>query len=176
MRQSSPGLRGVAVSVLGGLDTVLGFLAAGLLAALLMVVLAGVVLRYAFSTGFIGAEDLGIWLHVAMIAVGAPLSLKSALAMRLDVFVRLLPSRPRRAAEIFADAFSFVAAFILLFGGVEIAAMLGGVSPTLGLPEWVRFSFLGIGGGLILVYLFLQRLVEGRGVAALLSLLLATGT
>lgn len=176
MRQSSPGLRGVAVSVLGGLEAALGFMAAGLLAALLMVVLAGVVLRYAFSTGFIGAEDLGIWLHVAMIAVGAPLSLKSALAMRLDVFVRLLPSRPKRAAEIFADAFSFVAAFILLFGGVEIAAMLGGVSPTLGLPEWVRFSFLGIGGGLILVYLFLQRLVEGRGVAALLSLLLAAGT
>lgn len=162
-----------AGKALAVLDAALGAVAATLLAVLLVVVLANVGLRYLFHTGFIGAEDLGIWLHVALIAVGAPLSLKSALAMRLDVFVRFLPDRFHAVAETLADAFSFVAALILLFGGSEIATMLGGVSPTLGLPEWVRFGFLGIGGGLILVYLSLQRFSEGKPVAVILSLVIA---
>lgn len=164
------GLRGLAGRGLALLDGALGLVAAALLATLLAVVLAGVALRYVLSTGVVGAEDLGIWLHVAMIAAGAPLSLRSALAMRLDVFVRFLPPRLRDAAEVLADAFSFAAALILLFGGVDIAAMLGGTSPTLGLPEWVRFGFLGAGGGLILLYLFLQRLAEGKTGAVLASL------
>ncbi len=154
-------------------DAVLGAVAAALLAALLIVVLTNVALRYIFHTGFIGAEDLGIWLHVAMIAVGAPLSLKSALAMRLDVFVRFLPDRLHPATEMLADAFSFVAALILLFGGSEIATMLGGTSPTLGLPEWIRFGFLGAGGGLILTYLALQRASEGKSLQVILSLVVS---
>ncbi|MCZ7886882.1 MULTISPECIES: TRAP transporter large permease subunit [Agrobacterium] len=163
----------VAATTLSRFDSALGAVAAALLAALLVVVLVNVILRYLFHTGFIGSEDLGIWLNVAMIAVGAPLSLKSALAMRLDVFVRFLPQRFRAATEILADAFSFVAALILVFGGVQIAAMLGGTSPTLGLPEWVRFGFLGAGGVLILLYLALQRVSEGKAFAVLASLAIA---
>lgn len=163
----------VAGRLLAILDRVLGAVAAAILATLLVVVLVNVTLRYLFHTGFIGAEDLGIWLNVAMIAVGAPLSLKSALAMRLDVFVRFLPERFHAATEVPADAFSFVAALILAFGGVEIAAMLGGTSPTLGLPEWVRFGFLGAGGALIFVYLALQRVSEGKAFAVLLSVVIA---
>ncbi|CUX57963.1 ABC transporter, membrane spanning protein [Agrobacterium deltaense Zutra 3/1] len=163
----------VAERALAVLDKALGAVAAAILATLLVVVLVNVALRYLFHTGFIGAEDLGIWLNVAMIAVGAPLSLKSALAMRLDVFVRFLPERFHAATEVLADAFSFVAALILAFGGVEIAAMLGGTSPTLGLPEWVRFGFLGAGGALIFVYLALQRVGEGKALAVLLSVAIA---
>lgn len=163
----------VAGRLLAILDKVLGAVAGAILATLLVVVLVNVTLRYLFHTGFIGAEDLGIWLNVAMIAVGAPLSLKSALAMRLDVFVRFLPERFHVATEVLADAFSFVAALILAFGGVEIAAMLGGTSPTLGLPEWVRFGFLGAGGALIFVYLALQRVSEGKAFAVLLSVVIA---
>ncbi|WP_312608513.1 TRAP transporter large permease [Agrobacterium pusense] len=163
----------VAGRLLAILDKVLGAVAGAILATLLVVVLVNVTLRYLFHTGFIGAEDLGIWLNVAMIAVGAPLSLKSALAMRLDVFVRFLPERFHAATEVLADAFSCVAALILAFGGVEIAAMLGGTSPTLGLPEWVRFGFLGAGGALIFVYLALQRVSEGKAFAVLLSVVIA---
>lgn len=171
--QGRIGPQRVAGGLLAILDKVLGAVAAAILATLLVVVLVNVTLRYLFHTGFIGAEDLGIWLNVAMIAVGAPLSLKSALAMRLDVFVRFLPERFHGATEVLADAFSFVAALILAFGGVEIAAMLGGTSPTLGLPEWVRFGFLGAGGALIFVYLALQRVSEGKAFAVLLSVVIA---
>lgn len=133
-------------------------------------VLVTVCLRYFFSAGFIGAEDLGIWLHVGLIALGAPLSLNSALAMRLDVFVKMLPESLQKVTPIGADVFTVLSALILSFGGSEIMTMLGGVSPTLAVPEWIRFGFLGASGALILVVLLLQRIAEGRILPVLLSL------
>ncbi|WP_437350864.1 TRAP transporter large permease subunit [Neorhizobium petrolearium] len=137
---------------------------------LLAVVLVNVLLRYVFNTGLIGSEDLGIWLHVALISLAAPLSLNSALAMRLDVFVRLLPARLVPAAQVLADVFTVVAALILVFGGAEIMTMLGGISPTLGVPEWIRFGLLGAGGGLILLVLLLQRIADGKTLGIAVSL------
>ena len=135
---------GLAARVLKVVEAVLGVAAALVLAVLLAMVLVTVCMRYFLSAGFIGAEDLGIWLHVALIALGAPLSLNSALAMRLDVFVRMLPEGLRPATQIAADVFTVLSALILSFGGSEIMMMLGGVSPTLGVPEWIRFGFLGV--------------------------------
>ena len=164
------GLARIAGRILWPLEAILGAVVASLLVILLVVVLATVLLRYAFNTGVLGSEDLGIWLHVALIAFGAPLALNSALAMRLDVFASRLPARGQAVAAVLADTFTVLTGLILSFGGAEIMTMLGGISPTLGLPEWVRFGFLGVGGALILIVLVLQRLLEERGVAVLVSL------
>ncbi|MBP2487165.1 TRAP transporter large permease [Rhizobium leguminosarum] len=161
---------GVAVRLLRAIEAILGIAAALVLAVLLLMVLVTVCLRYFFSAGFIGAEDLGIWLHVGLIALGAPLSLNSALAMRLDVFVKILPENLQKVTRIGADVFTVLSALILSFGGSEIMTMLGGVSPTLGVPEWIRFGFLGAGGALILVVLLLQRIAEGKLLPVALSL------
>ncbi|MBP1872550.1 C4-dicarboxylate TRAP transporter large permease protein DctM [Ensifer adhaerens] len=162
----------LAQRTLRGIEASLGIAAASVLAVLLAVVLSSVCMRYFFNTGLVGAEDLGIWLHVALIAIGAPLSLNSALAMRLDVFAKMLPSRLYPATQVGADAFTVVTALVLAFGGHEIMSMLGGVSPTLGVPEWFRFGFLGGGGLLIFLVLILQRVGEGRGVQGLLSIVI----
>ncbi|TAU83322.1 TRAP transporter large permease subunit [Rhizobium leguminosarum] len=161
---------GLAARALRAIEAVLGIAAALVLAVLLSMVLVTVCLRYFFSAGFIGAEDLGIWLHVGLIALGAPLSLNSALAMRLDVFVKMLPESLQEVTPIGADVFTVLSALILSFGGSEIMTMLGGVSPTLGVPEWIRFGFLGTSGALILVVLLLQRIAEGKILPVLISL------
>jgi len=100
------------------------------------------------------------------------LALNSALAMRFDGFVFRLPARGRAIAAIGADVFTVLAGLILAFGSARIAAMLGGISPTLGLPEWIRFGFFGVGGGLILLVLALQRVAEERGAALLAAVAL----
>jgi len=163
-----------AARILTGVESTLGVIAAGALLVLLAVVLTNVGLRYFLRTGFVGSEELAIWLHVALIAIGAPLSLGSALAMRLDVFVRLLPQRSAPVIQSLADIFSVVASLILVSGGAKILIMLGGTSPTLGLPEWIRFVFLGAGGALVLVVLVLRRFVEGHAFGALASILLGS--
>ena len=173
-QQAGTGLRSHAAHLLRMVETVLGAIAALLLSVLLVGVLVSVVLRYGFRMGFVGTEDLGIWLHVALIAFGAPLALNSALAMRLDLVVTRMPAGARAAAAVAADTVTVMAGLVLAFGSARITAMLGGISPTLGVPEWIRFGLLGLGGALLLLVLCLQRIAQGR--AAALTVALAAGT
>lgn len=161
----TPRARDVAGRVLAGVETVLGIVVGAILVALLVIVLTGAALRYGGGIGIVGIEDLGIWLHVALVAFGAPLALDSALSMRLDVATRHLGPRGRVSADVLADVFVVLSGLILAFGGWRIAQLLGGTSPTLGLPEWVRFALLAIGGVLVLLVLALKRLSDRRPVA-----------
>ncbi|MFC3073724.1 TRAP transporter large permease subunit [Shinella pollutisoli] len=164
---------GRALRLAATIEAALGTVCGGLLAALLALVLATVLLRYGFSAGFAGAEELGIWLHVALVFLGAPLSLAGALAMRFDGIVQRLPRGGERAAAVVADALTVAAALVLALGGGRVVGMLGGVSPALGLPEGLRFVAPALGGGLMLAVLALRRIGEGRGAG--LSLSLAAG-
>jgi tripartite ATP-independent transporter DctM subunit len=154
------------------IEGLLGALAALVLFALLANVLVSVALRYLFSAGFVGTEELGIWLHIAMISLGAPLSLGSALAMRFDVLTRILPQRFSPITQSLADIFTVLTSLLLLFGTGDIIASLGGTSPTLGAPEWLRFAFLGAGGAFVLIILSLRRIIEGNVLGLVASLLI----
>jgi tripartite ATP-independent transporter DctM subunit len=165
----------VATRTLGVVDRALGAASAVVLAAMLAVVLIGVVLRYGFGTGLMGAEDLGIWLHVALIALGAPLTLAGPLAMRLDIVAARLPPVLRCVSEVMADGFTVLAGLVLVFGGQGVMVRLGGMSPTLGVPEAVRFALPVFGGAALLVVFMLTRLSEGKLLRAAGGLILGAG-
>lgn len=155
-------VQGLATLLQTGIENLLGAICALLLAGLLLIVLTAVVLRYGFNTGLLGSEELATWLFVALIAFGAPLAINSALAMRLDLITSRLPPSGQRVAAIAADIFTLMSGLILSFGSARIATLLGGISPTLGLPEWIRFGFLGVGGFFIIVVLCLQRISDNK--------------
>lgn len=140
-----------------------------LLALLLLLVLVTVGLRYGARTGFAGTEEAALWLFLALICLGLPLSLQGPFSLRLDILTRLLPHEGRRIARLCADGTSAAAGCLLLTGGAEAAAALRSVSPALGLPEHVRFWCLAAGGALLLAMLLLVRIGEGRGFLGLLS-------
>ncbi|MDO5897934.1 TRAP transporter large permease [Agrobacterium sp. Azo12] len=167
-------IRHVAQRLSDAIEAMLGALAVIVLAIMLVTVLATAGMRYFFHTGIVGVEDLGIWLHIALIALAAPLSVTGALAMRFDVLVRVLPERGRALTRIAADSISVMAAFVLTFGAVNISTMLGGYSPTLGLPEWIRFGFIGVGGALLLIMMLLRQLATGQWRTGLVALIVGT--
>lgn len=140
-----------------------------LLALLLLLVLVTVGLRYGARTGFAGTEEAALWLFLALICLGLPLSLQGPFSLRLDILTRLLPHRWRRIAALCADGTSAAAGCLLLTGGAEAAAALRSVSPALGLPDHVRFWCLAAGGALLLAMQLLVRIGEGRGFLGLLS-------
>jgi len=162
----------LAARVLGAMEAALGVVLAALLAALLALVLVAVVARYGFSAGLAGTEELALFLFAALAFLGAPLAQRGALAMRLDLGVRALPSRAQAAAGVVADAVSVAAGLALASGGARVAAVIGGASPALGLPEWPRFALAAVGGVLIVVMLALHRLGEGRRASLVASLVL----
>jgi tripartite ATP-independent transporter DctM subunit len=173
VRQAQPSrLEPFAARGLRFCEAVLGTLAGLVLLVMLVVVLTGVVLRYGFGTGLIGTEDLGIWLHIALVSLGAPLALSGPLSMRLDIVVQRLPLALQRIAAAVADGITVLASLVLVLGGRSAIDMLGGTSPTLGLPEAVRFAFPVFGGAALLLVLCLRRIAEGEGLRALSGLLL----
>lgn len=151
----------------------LQWLGAVILAALLVLVLTSVTLRYVFGSGFIWSEELGIWLNVMLVAVGAPLAVTGPLAMRLDVIVQFFPASLQKIARIVADGIAIDAGLILAFGGMDVVGAIGGTSTVLGLPEWLRYAAIVIGGGLTVFMLFGRTLVRDGLTRALL--ILATG-
>ncbi|MCU4182604.1 TRAP transporter large permease subunit [Bosea sp. BH3] len=158
-----------------GLRRGLGALGATLLLALFLVVMAAVLRRYLFGGGFIWSDELAIWLHLALIATGAPLAVTGTLAMRLDAVVRLLPERLRRIAAVLAEAIAFHGALVLAAGGFSVATLVGGHSTVLGLPEWLRFAIFACGGGLTVLALFLRAGLERGWLSAAASLALGLG-
>ncbi len=167
-------VQSLARALLAGIEAMLGAICATLLAALLLIVLTTVVLRYGFNTGLLGSEELATWLYVALIAFGAPLAINSALAMRLDLVTSRLSPAAQRVTAVFADVFTLMSGLILSFGSARIASLLGGISPTLGLPEWIRFGFLGLGGFFIVIVLGLQRISENKTADVLIAGIIAT--
>ncbi len=167
-------VQSLARALLAGIEAILGAICATLLAALLLIVLTTVVLRYGFNTGLLGSEELATWLYVALIAFGAPLAINSALAMRLDLVTSRLSPAGQRVTAVFADVFTLMSGLILSFGSARIASLLGGISPTLGLPEWIRFGFLGLGGLFIVIVLGLQRISENKTADVLIAGIIAT--
>ncbi len=153
----------------------LELLGALILASLFLVVMAAVVRRYLLGSGFLGADELAIWLHVALVAIGAPLAASSALAMRLDVFVRLLPEAGQRIARIIADAVTVQGALVLCLGGAKVAVLVGGSSTVLALPEWLRFAAFALGGGLTALLIVGRAGLERGALAALVTLILGGG-
>ena len=156
------------------IEGVLATIAALGLALLLALVLASVVLRYLFSTGFVGAEEAGLWLFLLLVALGLPLTLSGPLSMRLDVATRSLPQPLLTLARIAADGVTALAALALLNGGIAAAALMGSTSVVLGLPDWLRPAALATAGAALLALLLLRRAAEGKAVAVLFSCLLAT--
>jgi len=172
-QQSPPPVAGTrSAAALAGLVATLEILGAVILAGLFVVVMLAVLRRYALGGGFVWSDELAIWLNVALVAVGAPLAATSALAMRLDVIVRLLPQRGQAIAAVFADAVAVHGSLVLAIGGASVAALVGGTSTVLGLPESLRFAAFAIGGGLTVVVVLWRAALDRSLLAALASLAL----
>lgn len=147
---------------------------AAVLALLFVVVMAAVMRRYLFGGGLVWSDELAIWLNVALVAIGAPLAATSALAMRFDVVVGLLPPAGRRVAAILAEAIAIHGALVLALGGASVAALVGGTSTVLGLPESLRFAAFALGGGLTVLVLVWRGALAQSWPAALASLALGS--
>ena len=155
------------------LSSLLGGLAAVGLAALLTLVVAGFVMRYGFSSSIMGAEDAGIWLYVLLTALGAPLALNSALAMRLDVVHRLMPAPLRGLADGVAEGLTLLSGLVLAHGSWIATQIMGGTNAGLGLPNWIPFALFALGGGLVMLFTALRMLAGGRFVVLAAGLVLA---
>ena len=121
----------------------LGRLCGWLALAMVLLVFALVVARYAFSAGSQAAQELALWLHAVVFLLGTAFALRHDQHVRVDVLQQRWPPRRQAAADLIGTAL-----FLLPFCAFMLWISLDYVAASWRLGEGSRE-----GAGLPAVYL-----------------------
>lgn len=159
----SDGLGRAALATRQALDAVLGNLGAGWLTAIILVVLGGVISRYAFNASFSWTEEGGLWLFTFLIFTVLPIATHRSKHIAIGVARDLLPPAGQAVVRFLATVTITYTIIRLLAAGLAITSLTSGTSITLGLPSWWQYAVIPISAVLLLVYQLLDAL---QGAAA----------
>lgn len=160
-------LQGIADS-LDRINDAIGRAAAWLLLPLVLVMLAVVILRYFFGTGWVALQEVVIYLHATGFMLALAWTLQDDQHVRVDVFYRGMSPRRKAVVNLLGTLFFLLPVALLIFiNGLDYAA-----------KSWRVLETSREAGGLPFVYLLksvlplaaLLLILQG-GVMALRSLL-----
>ena len=111
---------------LGFIDKILEYILILFIAAMVAVVAWEVFARQAFNFSTAWASEAARFLQVFVALVGGSYCVKKGAHLGIDAFVRILPFRWRKAADLFATAIVLVfSALVLVWGGIIFAQSIG---------------------------------------------------
>jgi TRAP-type C4-dicarboxylate transport system permease small subunit len=115
---------------------------------------ANVVGRYLLGLSLLGADEVQIFIMVAMTFLGAAVVTRRNLHLRMDVLVRFLPAGARVALRVAEQVLlAALAGFVLTQSYFYALQMwrIGRTSDMAGIPMWIPHATVAIGFTLILV-------------------------
>ena len=145
-------------------DTWLSHAGAALLSAIILVVLGGVVSRYAFNSSFSWTEEGGLWLFTWLIFTVLPIAIHRSKNIAIPILRDMLPPAGQAVVAFLAAAVVTYTGIRLLTAGWTIAGITSGNSITLGLPSWWQYAVIPISACVLLLYQLLAalRIAESR--------------
>lgn len=144
------------------LDALLSHLGAVWLLAIILVVLAGVISRYAFNASFSWTEEGGLWLFTFLIFSVLPVATHRSKHIAIPMLRDMLPDAGQTVVRFLAALAITYTIIRLLSAGIAITGMTSGTSITLGLPSWWQYAVIPISAALLLLYQLLDALQEAR--------------
>jgi C4-dicarboxylate transporter, DctQ subunit len=102
-----------------------------------------VVLRYIFDSGIPWSEGVFITFTIWAMLLAGSRAVRDGLHVRVDVGIRLLPARLRRAAELISLIAPLILCSFFFYAGLlytQFVFSLGIVSPEARLPDWVIYG------------------------------------
>ena len=123
---------------------------------------ANVVGRYALGISLLGADEVQIFIMVALTFIGAAIVSRRNMHLRMDVLVRFLPPRVRVALHVLEQLLLAVLAGFVLVQSYDYAQrmlQLGRTSDMAGVPMWIPHGTVALGFALVLIVV-LWRLVR----------------
>jgi len=123
------------------------------LVGLLVVVVYGVVLRYAFNNAPPYVEQVALLLVIAVAMFGASAGVRDAGHIGLDSLVQKLPAAAQHWCHVLVHVMGILFAASLLAGGIEMAMSThASTIPTLGISEAYRYLPVVAAGVLIALF------------------------
>src|SRR5699024_8516678 len=114
------------------------------------------------GSSLVWAQEAAIWLFVYIIFLGLPLAQRRQRRIALTMLVDRLPRRLSRLTAILSDAILGYVTLMLLLASLELMQRIGGTSPALLLPVWLKFVFIPIGCTASLLFIALQGFEQGE--------------
>jgi TRAP-type mannitol/chloroaromatic compound transport system permease small subunit len=158
------------VQVTDKINDIVGRSVAWLTLAMVITACAVVVLRYAFSLGWVGLQEAYVWMHGIIFMLGAAYTLRHNGHVRVDILYRAAGERYRACVDLFGSL------FLLL----PLISVLAYVALPYVVASWTKWETSREAGGLpglfllktvILVFCFLMALqalsLAGRAVLLL---------
>ncbi|WP_172328853.1 TRAP transporter small permease [Mangrovicoccus sp. HB161399] len=146
-------------AVTGGATAVLAVIGGIALMSLVILIVAGVVMRYAFGQPILGSNEIIQLAAVALVMSALPYCTSLNGHVGVDVFDRFLGHFGRRAGDVLARCLSGWVLGVLCHRAVLKAldaAEFGDATNMLGLPLWPFYAILAAGTGLVVVIFLIQ--------------------
>lgn len=144
---------------------VLEALMVALLAAMVVMVLGNVVLRYAFDSGIAISEEMSRYFFVWLTFIGAVVVYREHAHLGVDTLLRVLPKAGRKVCMALSDSLVLVCCAVFFWGTWKQHAInASNYAPISGLPMTLVYGvgyFTSVGIG-VMVVLRLARLLTGR--------------
>ncbi|MBE3638539.1 TRAP transporter small permease [Mangrovicoccus algicola] len=149
-----------SLSVITGRATaVLAVIGGTALISLVVLIFAGVVMRYAFGRPILGSNEIIQLAAVALVMSALPYCTSLNGHVGVDVFDRFLGRTGRRAGDLLARLLSGGVLSVLCHRAVLKAldaAEFGDATNMLGLPLWPFYAILAAGTGLVVAIFLVQ--------------------
>ncbi len=124
---------------------------------LAVLVVALVVLRYAFNTTIIGGNEVTAYLFIYTTALGAAVSVSSGQHIRIGVFVARLAPAARRLVEAAAVALVLALHASLLWLSSEWIGSVGGFEfPVVHIPQGIVQAAIPFGCGFVILFCLIR--------------------
>ena len=122
---------------------------------------ANVVDRYLFDQSMLSADEIQVFLLVAMVFLGLPIVTWRRKHLRMDVVIDACPPKLRFSVRVLETFIFLVVALFVCWESFRYTAdmyVLGRTSDMAGIPMWIPHSMLVIGFGLSVIALLIRRL------------------
>src|SRR5690606_15612995 len=143
--------------------TLLEGLAAACLLGIIVIILFGVVSRYAFNASLTWSDEAARHLFIYLIFLAVPSNLLRDEQLALTAVVDRLGAGARRAVDVINEAVVAFVLFMMLTNGVTLVRLISGTTAALALPNALIYAAMPLAGGLGLLIVALASVNRGFG-------------
>jgi TRAP-type C4-dicarboxylate transport system permease small subunit len=146
------------------LRIVLDGVIASFFAAILLVTILQVLLRYGFNSAVLGGNEAMEGLFIYTTAIGAAAAIRTRQHISINFLVNLLPVMLQKGADVLVHLLvAFLNVVMIYYSVAWISKVGSNESPVMRVPEWTMQISIPLGCGLVICYCFLNIILTIRG-------------
>lgn len=135
------------------LTIILDAVIASFFAAILLITILQVVLRYGFNASVLGGVEAMEGLFIYTTAIGAAAAIRRRQHISINFMVKLLPVLYQRMVDVLVHLLvAFLNGGMIYYSISWIGKVGGNESPVMRIPEWTMQISVPVGCGLVILY------------------------